>query len=148
MQQIQIIGILGSDAEVKDLQSNQVIEFSVAVSENWTDKQGEKKQKTTWFRCAKWGNNTAVAQYIKKGDKIFVSGKTNNQAYLKKDGTAEVVNGINVYDIMLLGYKNDNAQPQSQPQQPHNSFADETKTNPKEFGNPLPEEDENDDLPF
>ena len=106
MQQIQIIGTLGNDAEVKDLQNNQVIEFSVAVNETWVDKDGQKQTKTTWFNCAKWGNNTNVAQYIKKGDKIYVSGKSNNRAYLKNDGSAEVVNGITVSEIELLGTKN------------------------------------------
>lgn len=148
MEQITIIGTLGADAEVKDLTSNQVIEFSVAVSENWTDKQGQKQSKTTWFSCAKWGNNTSVAQYIKKGDKIFVQGKTANRAYLKADGTAQVVNGITVDRIMLLGSKNENATATDPKPQPSNSFADEPFKGKKEFTEPLAQETEPDDLPF
>jgi single-strand DNA-binding protein len=102
MVRIEIIGHLGKDAEIKDLNNNQLISFNVSVSESFTQ-NGEKQTKTTWFDCAKWGNNTAVAQFIKKGDLIYVSGKTNNRAYQKEDGTLKVINGITVFEIELLG---------------------------------------------
>lgn len=102
MQRLEILGHVGADAQIKDLGNNQVISFNVAVSESFTQ-NGEKQTKTTWFDCSKWGNNTGIAQYIKKGDLIFVSGKVNNRAYLKDDGTAQVVNGITVFEINLLG---------------------------------------------
>lgn len=116
MQEIQIIGRIGKDAEVKDFNNNQVINFSVAVSEKFTNKQtGEITTNTLWFECAKWGNNTSVAQYIKKGGQIFVKGKINNRAWLDQNGTPQVTNGINVFEIELLGSKDDSApQPQGQ----------------------------------
>jgi len=92
---------------VKDLGTNQVINFSVAVSEKYKDAQGEKVEKTIWFECAKWGNSTAIAQYIKKGDMIYIEGKVNNRAWVNDQGEAQIVNGINVFDIQLLGTKPD-----------------------------------------
>ena len=116
MQEIQIIGRIGKDAEVKDFNNNKVINFSVAVSEKFTNKQtGEITTNTLWFECAKWGNNTSVAQYIKKGGQIFVKGKINNRAWLDQNGTPQVTNGINVFEIELLGSKDDSTpQPQGQ----------------------------------
>lgn len=105
MQKSEIIGRVGQDAEVKDLGSNQVINFSVAVSETYI-KNNEKQTSTTWFEVSKWGNNTAVAPYIKKGDLIFVSGKVNNRAYVKEDGSIQVINGITAFEIELLGSSN------------------------------------------
>jgi len=105
MVRIEIIGRIGADAEIKDLNNNQLINFSVAVSESFTH-NGEKQTKTTWFDCTKWGNNTAVAQFIKKGDLIYISGKPNNRAYLKDDETAQIVNAITVFEIELLGSNN------------------------------------------
>jgi single-strand DNA-binding protein len=102
MVRIEIIGNVCADAQVKDLNNNQLISFSVAVNESFTQ-NGEKQTKTTFFDCTKWGNNTAVAQFIKKGDLIFVSGKPNNRAYTKEDGSIQVVNGITVFEIELLG---------------------------------------------
>lgn len=107
MQKLQIIGRIGNDAEVKDLGNNQVINFSVAVSEKYKDASGEKVEKTTWFECAKWGNSTTIAQYIKKGDLIYIEGKVNNRAWMNDAGEVQVVNGINVFDIQLLGTKPD-----------------------------------------
>ncbi len=105
MQKIQLIGRVGADAEIKDFNSNQVINFSVAVSETYKNAQGEKVENTVWFECAKWGNTTTIAQYIRKGDLIFVEGKVNNRAWLNNDGEAQITNGINVFDIQLLGSK-------------------------------------------
>jgi len=101
MLRIEIIGHIGNDAEIKDLGTNQVINFSVAVSETFT-KNNEKQTQTTWFECAKWGNSTQIAQYLKKGAQVYVSGKPNNRAYINNDGAAVAVNGINVMQIDLL----------------------------------------------
>lgn len=119
MNRLEVIGHLGQDAVVKDLGSNQVINFSVAVSESYTNKQtNEKVVNTVWFECAKWGINTSVAQYLKKGTQVYVSGKPNNRAWLNEKGETVVVNGITVFDLTLLGSaKNDNlsSQPNSSP---------------------------------
>ena len=145
MQRTEIIGHIGQDAEVKDLGSNQVINFSVAVSESYTNAKGEKVTNTNWYECAKWGNNTAIAQYLKKGQQVFVSGKPQARAWQKEDGTLVSVLGINVFSLQLLGTKNDN-QPQQQnnserPQSAtQNSFVDEHKG--------VASEEEHDDLPF
>jgi len=101
MLRIEIIGHIGNDAEIKDLGTNQVINFSVAVSETFT-KNNEKQTQTTWFECAKWGNSTQIAPYLKKGAQVYVSGKPNNRAYINNDGAAVAVNGINVMQIDLL----------------------------------------------
>ena len=149
MQEIQIIGRIGKDAEVKDFNNNQVINFSVAVSEKYTNKQtGEITNNTTWFECAKWGNNTSVAQYIKKGGQIFVKGKINNRAWLDQNGTPQVTNGINVFEIELLGSKDDSA-PQPQGQRSPSNAPTFEPVNEQQF-QPQSDGDENtdDDLPF
>lgn len=142
MQQISIIGRIGKNAEVKDLGSTHVINFSVCVSETFT-KNETKETKSTWFEISKFGNNTAVAQYIKKGDLIFISGKPNNRAYAKDDSTIQVINGINAFEIELLGSKSSDSEtstppPTARPQaNMTNSFVD-----------PAQEEEDVPDLPF
>lgn len=143
MQRLTVIGYCGSDATVKDLGQNQVINFSVAVSETYLNKTtNEKVTNTTWYDVSKWGNSTALAQYIKKGTQVFVEGKPTARAWQKEDGTIVSVLGINAFEITLLGSpRAEGAAPaQQRVQQPHNSFADEPK-------GPTPEEDE-DGLPF
>jgi len=102
MNRIEIIGFLGQDAEVKETSNNQVINFSVAVDDSYKNKAGEKVEKTVWFECARWGNNTQMAQYLKKGQQVFISGKPNNRAYQNSNGETVVVNGITVETIKLI----------------------------------------------
>jgi single-strand DNA-binding protein len=142
MQRIELIGHIGQDAEVKDFNDNQVINFSVAVTESYTNKQGEKISNTTWYECAKWGNNTSVAQYLKKGTKVFVSGKPQSRAQQKENGTLVSNLGVNVFNLTLLGSKNENQnQSQSQPQASNNAQVQAPATN-------LNEEDDDNGLPF
>lgn len=144
MQKIEIIGRIGADAEVKDFNGNQVINFSVAVSETYT-KNNEKVTNTTWFDVSKWGNNTSVAQYIKKGGQIFVSGKVNNRGWAKEDGTIQVSNGISAFEIELLGSKSDATQaPSTQTQNSPNEFPQANQ--PNSFADENKED--HDDLPF
>ncbi len=120
MNRTEIIGFLGNDSEVKDLGTNQVINFSVAVSESYVNKTtNEKITNTTWYECAKWGNNTQIAQYLKKGQQVYIMGKPNNRAWQNEQGDIKVVNGVLVNEIKLLGSKqsNDNNTPQQQHQQ-------------------------------
>ena len=149
MQKTTIIGHIGKDATVNDLGTNQVINFSVAVSESYTNKTtNEKVTKTTWYECAKWGNNTAVAQYLKKGTQVYVEGTPTARAWQNEQGQVIPVLGITVFDLKLLssGKTEDN----SSATQPHNSNHS-TKTPSPNQPNPAPmanNQDEPDDLPF
>jgi len=143
MQRLEIIGHIGQDAEVKDFGENQVINFSVAVSESYTNRQGEKVTNTTWYECAKWGNNTTVAQYLKKGQQVYVSGKPQARAWQKDDGTLVASQGINVLNLQLLGSKNDN-----QPQQQNNSEKPQSAMQNSFVDGNGANEEEHDDLPF
>jgi len=141
MNGLEIIGHIGQDAEVKDLGTNQVINFSVAVSESYINKTtNEKVTNTTWFECAKWGNNTSIAQYLKKGTQVYISGKVNNRAWQNESGEIKVVNGILINQIELLGSKQNNENnATSQPQQPNPPTSSEQ---------PEQNDEEHQDLPF
>ena len=140
MNQTQIIGRIGQDAEIKDFNTNQVINFSVAVSERWKDKDGNKQEKTYWYRCAKWGNNTAIAQYLTKGTLVYVSGVCEPQSYINKSGEIVQAQGLTVRNIELLGGGSDKPQQPAKPKTTANDF-DPSQHNDLPFGN-------EDDLPF
>lgn len=136
MQRIEIIGFIGQDAEVKDLNQNQVINFSVAVSESYINKNtNEKVTNTVWFECAKWGNNTQIAQYLKKGTQVFISGKVNNRAWQNENGELKVVNGILINNIELLGSKTQN---ESSTTKQENNTQNDNGLNPDETDSDLP----------
>lgn len=76
-----LIGNLGSDPEVKELPSGaRVANVSLATSERWKDKQGERQEKTTWHDLVFWNQQAdTVAQYCKKGSKLYVEGSIDKR---------------------------------------------------------------------
>lgn len=106
MNRVVLIGNLGADADLKVFgDGNSVLNFSVATSEKWTDKtSGEKKEKTEWHRCKKFGKSGALAEYLKKGTKVAVEGSVRYGSY-EKDGVKQYTTEINVDRLELLGSK-------------------------------------------
>jgi len=145
MQRLTIIGYLGQDSEVKDLGHNQVINFSVAVSESYINKTtNEKVVNTTWYECAKWGNNTAVAQFLKKGTQVLVEGKPTARSWQKEDGSIVSVLGVSVLNLELLGgAKSENSSATQAPQAQSPAPSSEGTNAPA-----TSKEEEHDDLPF
>ena len=85
-----LVGNVGKDPEVKTFQNGgKIVEFSIATSERWNDKQsGEKKEKTEWHRVVVSGENLArVAEnYIRKGSKVCVEGKLQTREWQDQAG--------------------------------------------------------------
>ena len=79
MNQLQFIGHLGRDPELRFTPSGQAVtNFSVAVSEKYTTSNGEQVKKTIWYRVTTWGKLAENCnQYLSKGSKVFVNGKLN-----------------------------------------------------------------------
>lgn len=101
------IGNVGSDAEIRTINDNQraVISFSVAISEKWKNAAGEQQEKTTWVKCSIWRkpDQTGIAQYLKKGQSVYVEGTPNARAWVDKDGNAQATLEVTVQDVQLLG---------------------------------------------
>ena len=72
-----IAGNLGRDPEMRYTPSGQAVtNFSVAVNDNYTNSQGEKVERTLWFRVSTWGKQAEICnQYLKKGRKVLVEGR-------------------------------------------------------------------------
>lgn len=72
-----IVGNLGRDPEMRYINSGQAVtNFSVAVSDNYTNSSGEKVDRTLWFRVSVWGRQAENCnQYLKKGRKVLVEGR-------------------------------------------------------------------------
>ena len=88
MQQIVIVGNLGSKPELRYLDNGQAVcNFSLASNRRWTGTDGEKHEETTWHRVAVWGKQAeAVNQYLDKGSKAAVIGRVRASAYVNKNG--------------------------------------------------------------
>ena len=103
MIKLQIIGNLGKDCIVKEVNGKNVINFSVAHTERYKDRQGNQKERTTWVECAYWTDRTAVAQYLTKGRTVYAEGSPEADAYTNKEGQAASTLRMRVQNVQLLG---------------------------------------------
>ena len=101
-----LIGNLGKDPEVKTLDSgSKVANFSVATSETWTDKQGEKHEETEWHNVVLWKGLAEIAEkYLKKGSKVYIEGKIKTRTW-EADGVTKYAQDIIVNNLVMLGGK-------------------------------------------
>jgi len=102
---VQLIGNLGMDPEVKETTNGRkVAKFSLATSESYRNKDGEKVSETQWHNLVVWGGLADIAgTYLKKGKQIAVEGKIINRIYDDKEGKRRYITEIVVNDLVMLG---------------------------------------------
>ena len=109
MIKLTMIGHLGKDAEVRDVNARKVIAFNVAHTEKYRDSSGTQQEKTTWVRCSYWTDNTNVAPYLKKGTHVYVEGTPSADAYMSSTQNQPMANlDLRVIKIELLGSSDGN----------------------------------------
>ncbi len=116
----QFIGNLGQDPETRYLPSGgAVTNFSIAVADDYKDKNtGQKVEQTEWVRCSCFGKLAEIAgEYLKKGSKVYVSGKMKTRKWQGQDGQDRYSTEINVSDMQMLDSRN-SADGGGQPQRP------------------------------
>jgi len=97
-----LIGRLTSDPEQKQFDSGAVTNFSIAINESYTDKNGEKHEKTEFVRCNAWQKLGEICfKYLKKGSLVFVEGKLQTRSY-DKDGVKMYTTEIKVDKVEFL----------------------------------------------
>ncbi|QRN95795.1 single-stranded DNA-binding protein [Archangium violaceum] len=96
-----LIGNLGADPEVRFTPGGQAVaNFRIATSDTWTDKNGQKQERTEWHRIVVWGKLAELCgEYLKKGRQCYVEGRLQTREWTDKEGrknyTTEVVaNGV------------------------------------------------------
>ena len=97
-------GNVGNDPEVHTFEDgSKAVQFSLATSEQWKDKNGEKKEATEWHKCVAYkGLAGIIEEYVKKGDKIDIEGKLKTRSY-GEDDNKKYITEIIVRDVILLG---------------------------------------------
>jgi single-strand DNA-binding protein len=100
-----IIGNLGRDPETRYMPDGGAItNISVATTENWKDKNGEKQEKTEWHRVAFFGKLAEIAgEYLKKGSQVYVEGRLQTRKWQDKDGADKYTTEIVANAMQMLG---------------------------------------------
>ncbi|MBY0480973.1 MAG: single-stranded DNA-binding protein [Chitinophagaceae bacterium] len=146
MIKLQVIGNLGKDAILNNVNGKNVINFTVAHTERFKDAQGVQKDKTTWVDCAYWTDRTGIAPYLKKGTSVYVEGTPDVRTYTTSDGRNGATLTLRTLSIQLLGGRpNEGGSGQSaEHSQPAASYQSSATvvSSPSDMTSPL------DDLPF
>ena len=102
-----LVGNLGKDPEVKYLDNGvAVANFSLATTENYKNKQGERVSQTEWHNIVLWRGLAEVAEkYLKKGSSIYIEGKIKNRKWEDKDGNTRYNTEILGDNMTMLGTK-------------------------------------------
>lgn len=135
-----IVGRLGSDPELKSVgNGQQVARLSVATSEVWNDKNGQKQERTEWHRVVVWGRQAEnCAKHLSKGRQVYVEGRLQTRSWEdtntgKKAYATEVVANT----VQFLGSQGERS----------GGYSQSDEYGPQDFG-PEPSFDNNDEIPF
>ncbi len=134
-----LVGNVGKDPEVKYLDNGvAVCNFSLATSETYNNKSGEKVTQTEWHNIVLWRKLAEIAEtYVKKGMQIYVEGQLRTRNWEDKDGVKRYTTEIFGTSMQMLGRKAENSsEPQGRPEVAQQTTSDSSDA------------EETDDLPF
>lgn len=99
-----LIGNLGADPEIRFTPNGaQVVSVNLATSEVWTDKSGERRERTEWHRLVLWRRLAEIAgQYLRKGSKVYVEGKLQTRTWDDPKGQRHYVTEVVVNELQML----------------------------------------------
>jgi len=101
-----LIGRLGKDPETRYMPNGEAVtNATLATSENWKDKSGEKQEKTEWHNLVFYRRLAEIAgEYLKKGSQVYIEGKLQTRKW-EKDGVTRYTTEIIVNEMTMLGGK-------------------------------------------
>lgn len=100
-----LVGNLGRDAEMRFTSGGTpVATVSMATTERFTDREGQKKEDTQWHRIVIWGKTAeSLHEYLTKGKQIYVEGKLQTREWQDKEGKTNKTTEVRADKIVLLG---------------------------------------------
>ncbi|RQK57808.1 single-stranded DNA-binding protein [Neisseria meningitidis] len=106
-----LIGRLGRDPEVRYMPNGEAVcNFSVAPSETWNDRNGQRVERTEWHNITMYRKLAEIAgQYLKKGGLVYLEGRIQSRKYQGKDGIERTAYDIVANEMKMLGGRNENS---------------------------------------
>jgi len=100
-----LIGRLGADPEIRYTPSGaEVATFRIATSESWTNKSGEKEERTEWHRIVAWrGLAKICGEFLSKGKLVYVEGRLRTRSWEDRDGNKRTTTEVEATDMKMLG---------------------------------------------
>jgi single-strand DNA-binding protein len=117
LNKILLIGNLGKDPEIRyTTDGSPVATFSLATSENWTDKSGSRQEHTEWHTIVAWSKLADLCKrYLSKGRQVYIEGRIRSRDWTDKEGNKRRTTEVIASQLVLLGSRPQNAEAGYQP---------------------------------
>ncbi len=141
---VMIIGRLGSDPEVKTISTGSTVtRLSIATSENWVDKEGQKQERTEWHRVVVWGKLAELCgKYLAKGRQAYVEGRLQTRSWEDQQGQKKYTTEVVASTVQFLGST------QGASQDAGGQSASSGSSNPFDDFGPEPSFNSSEEIPF
>jgi single-strand DNA-binding protein len=107
LNKVMLIGNLGRDPEIRFTpDGSQVASFSIATTESWTDKSGNRQEKTEWHNIVAWAKLADLSKrFLQKGRQVYIEGRIRSREWDDRDGNKRRTTEIIASNMVLLGSK-------------------------------------------
>lgn len=104
---VMLLGRLGADPELRySAEGNPILTFRMATTEAWTDRSGQKQERTEWHRIVFWKKTaTQLAEILHKGGRAFVEGTLRHREWQDRDGTKRTTTEVHADYIIAVDRK-------------------------------------------
>lgn len=145
-----LIGNLGKDPEVRHLDNGRAVaNFSLATSETYKNKNGERVTTTEWHNIVMWTPLAEIAEkYFRKGNQIYIEGKLQTRTYDDKDGVRRYVTEVVGQNFSFIGSKNEGGTEDNSLSSEEGNVSSYSSKTEAAGGSVNQQEAETDDLPF
>ncbi|UOO82661.1 single-stranded DNA-binding protein [Uruburuella testudinis] len=105
LNKVLLIGNLGRDPEVRYMPNGEAVcNFSIATSETWNDRNGQRQERTEWHNITMYRRLAEIAgQYLRKGSQVYIEGRIQSRKYQGKDGIERTAYDIVANEMKMLG---------------------------------------------
>jgi single-strand DNA-binding protein len=138
-----VVGRLGTDPEVRTVgNGGTVTRLSVATSENWVDKEGQKQERTEWHRIVVWGRLAEICgKHLSKGRQVYVEGRLQTRSWEDQQGQKKYSTEIVANTVQFLGAAGEQRSESSHASSSRDDYGSQ------DFG-PEPSFDSSEEIPF
>ena len=122
-----LIGRLGRDPETRLMPNGEAVcNFSVATSEKYTDKNGQRQEATEWHNVTMYRKLAEIAgQYLEQGSQVYIEGKIKSRKYTDKNGVERTAYDIIANELKMLGGNTQTPAQKPQPAQAQDDISDD-----------------------
>lgn len=111
LNRVELIGRLGKDPEARQAGGQTVCNFRIATDESWTDKSGQRQEKTEWHAIVAWGKlGDLCSQHLSKGRLVFIEGSLETREWVDKENVKRWSTEVKARNVQFLDRAPERAQ--------------------------------------